>query len=90
MNEKRQDFIVRAKEIVKEYIAGEEEYGDNACICVDPSTLEMELQPDYDEEQDPQTDAYSVPDFIASDPGKPGRWVVDDDAIEALADEYFH
>ncbi len=88
----KEGFISRLRSAVKEYIADEEAYDDNAQLCVKPATMEVFLEDSREVDVDsPDIDCYDVMDFVemSSNPEYAGRWIVDESAVESVADEYF-
>lgn len=70
----------KIKEMVREYIATDEAYDDNAAIAVNPSTGEVLLMDG--EEAEELSDDYTVTsamDLVRMDSN--GAWTIDDDAI---------
>lgn len=83
----RQEFIDSAERILQKYCAADMAFSDNTMLAVIPDSLSLSLVDD--EEAD--GDLYDVQEFLAMHPGEEyaGNWIVDADALEALADEYF-
>lgn len=76
---------------VEEYIAGEESYGDNTQICVDPVNGEVELIPESELPEDfdsTELDYYDVMDLVMMGSEGSGRWIPDKEAIASVAEEY--
>lgn len=73
-------------EAVKEYIDGEETFGDNATVCINPQSGEVEI---HDMEDTPDNmDSYDIMEFIAVNPLNPAEWIVDTNAVESVVAEY--
>ena len=75
---------------VKEYIADEEAYDDNAQLCIKPGSLEVSLEDSRNvDTESPEIDCYDVMDFVemSSNP-EPGKWAVDETAVDSVVDEY--
>lgn len=84
MDLKKLESEIRAA--VEEYIDGEESYGDNMVVAIDPASGAVVLE---DEDEADQTwDLYDVMDLIDMDSADPGVWKVDNDAIESVIEEY--
>lgn len=80
------DFINRLTDLVKEYIAEEEAYTDNAQLQINTLTWEMEIA---DPENDlPDCDYYPMMDLVKMSVENPGQWETDTDAISEVAAEY--
>ncbi|MDE6682507.1 MAG: hypothetical protein K2J87_03680 [Muribaculaceae bacterium] len=76
---------------VKEYIADEEAYDDNAQLCIKTGSLEVSLEDSRNvDTESPEIDCYDVMDFVemSSNPEQPGKWVVDETAVDSVVDEY--
>ncbi len=87
----REDFKARICAAVKEYIADEEAYDDNAQLCIKPGSLEVSLEDSRNvDTESPEIDCYDVMDFVemSSNPEQPGKWVVDETAVDSVVDEY--
>lgn len=80
------EFIQRVREIVEEYIDGEESYSDNVQLEIDTTTWSMDIA---DPENDlPNCDYYPILDLVKMSVSEPGKWEPDESAIESLAAEY--
>lgn len=76
----------RIADVVKTFIADEEQYTDFAQLAINPSSLELEIA---DAEDDlPEFDYYPMMDLVRADPANPGAWLPDMDAIADVAAEY--
>ena len=81
-----QEFINRVKEVVEDYIAGEESYSDDVQLEINTMTWEMDIA---DPENDlPECDYYPIMDLVRMSTKQPGSWEPDPDAIAGLAAEY--
>ena len=79
-------FIEKITEIVKEYIAGEEEYSDDVQLEINTMNWNMDIA---DPENDlPECDYYPIMDLVKMSKNHPGQWEPDLEAIESLAAEY--
>ena len=84
MNSK--EFIKRLKEIVEDYIAGEEGYSDDVQLEINTTDWSMDIA---DPENDlPNCDYYPMMDLVRMSATLPGKWEPDDEAIESVAAEY--
>lgn len=81
----KSEFIKAVSDLIGTYVADEELYDDSAQLVVDPDTLEASLS-DGDEEIDDSLDQYDVMDMVRMDAD--GKWIVDNQAVSDLADEY--
>ena len=80
------DFISKITEIVKEYIASEESYGDDVQLEINTETWEMDIA---DPENDlPNCDYYPMMDLVMMSAENPGQWLPDQASIESVASEY--
>ncbi|MDE5790095.1 MAG: hypothetical protein K2H96_02550 [Muribaculaceae bacterium] len=87
----REELKARICAAVKEYIADEEAYDDNAQLCIKPETLDVYVEDSRNVDTDsPEIDCYDVMDFVevSPNPEEAGRWIVDETAVEAAVDEY--
>lgn len=79
------------REAVMEYIADEETYDDNAQLRIFPAEAKADvIDGDENDEEDSAdgVDFIDVMELVKMSPDKPGKWVPDDEAIAALAEEY--
>lgn len=84
MNQK--EFIKRVREIVEDYIDGEESYSDDVQLEINTTDWNMDIA---DPENDlPNCDYYPVMDLVKMSVTEPGQWEPDEGAIESLAAEY--
>lgn len=84
MNQK--EFINRVREIVEDYIDGEESYSDDVQLEINTTDWNMDIA---DPENDlPNCDYYPVMDLVKMSVTEPGQWEPDEGAIESLAAEY--
>lgn len=82
----KQKFMENLTNIVKEYIADEEAYCDNAQLQVTISSWELEIaDPDSDM---PGCDYWPMMDIIRMSTVEPGKWEPDYDALSEIAEEY--
>lgn len=81
----KSEFIKAVSDLIGTYVAGEELYDDSAQLVVNPDNHEASLA-DGDEEIDDSLDQYDVMDLVRMDAG--GKWIVDNQAVSDLADEY--
>lgn len=75
---------------VKEYLEGEEGYGDNVMVEIDPVAKTAELNDTADVEGfDSDNGKVYVPvmDLIKMSVDNPGEWIVDTDAVDSIIDE---
>lgn len=80
------DFTKRLTELVREYIAEEDAYGDDVQLQVNTLTWEMEIA---DPENDlPDCDYWPMMDLVRMSASEPGKWEPDTDAISEVAAEY--
>lgn len=80
------DFISKITEMVKEYIAAEESYGDDVQLEINTETWEMDIA---DPENDlPNCDYYPMMDLVMMSAENPGQWLPDQASIESVASEY--
>lgn len=87
----KEDLEKRIAAAVREYIADEEGYDDNAQLCIKPSTLEVFVEDSRNIDIDsPDFDCYDVMDFVemTNDPDHPGKWIVDEESVKSVAAEY--
>lgn len=83
-------FSQAVLDILKEYLANEEAYGDNPQLEVKLPSLELALVADDDDAVDEEhADYYPVLDLISMDTVNPGQWQADAEAVENLTGEYF-
>ncbi len=82
----REELENLLRNAVEDYIADEEAYDDNARLRIDPQSKEVSITDGADEVED--ADYYDVMDFIKMSPADPGKWEVDEDAVESVAEEY--
>lgn len=84
MNSK--EFTRRLREVVEEYISGEENYGDDVQLEINTSDWTMDIA---DPENDlPNCDYYPMMDLVKMSVSNPGKWEPDEGAIESVAAEY--
>lgn len=84
MNSK--EFIARVKEVVEDYIAGEEGYSDDVQLEINTTDWSMDIaDPDNDL---PNCDYYPLMELVKMSVDEPGRWLPDEAAIESVAAEY--
>lgn len=83
----RQEFIDAAAQVLEKYCAADLAFSDNTMLAVAPDSLSISLV----EDEEAPGDIYDVQEFLAMHPSAEfaGNWIVDADALEALADEYF-
>lgn len=81
----KEEFIKAVSDLIGTYVADEELYDDSAQLVVNPDNHEASLA-DGDEEIDGSLDQYDVMDLVRMDAG--GKWIVDNQAVSDLADEY--
>lgn len=80
------EFTKRLREIVEDYIAGEEGYSDDVQLEINTTNWSMDIA---DPENDlPNCDYYPIMDLVKMSVEEPGKWVPDDSAIESVAAEY--
>ena len=80
------EFTRRVREIVEEFIDGEESYSDNVQLEINTTDWSMDIaDPDNDL---PNCDYYPIMDLVKMSIDNPGRWLPDEAAIESLAAEY--
>lgn len=80
------EFTDRLSELIKDYIAEEEAYTDNAQLRIDTSTWDLDIA---DPEEDlPNCDYYPMMDLVRMSAVNPGQWEPDTDAITEVAAEY--
>lgn len=80
------DFIRRLRDIVEEYIAGEESYSDDVQLEINTTEWTMDIA---DPENDlPNCDYYPMMDLVKMSVTEPGKWEADEAAIESIASEY--
>ena len=80
------EFTKRLREIVEEYIAGEESYSDDVQLEINTTDWSMDIA---DPENDlPNCDYYPMLDLVKMSLSEPGQWEPDDTAIESIASEY--
>ncbi len=87
----REGLKARICAAVKEYIADEEAYDDNAQLCIKPETLDVYVEDSRNVDTDsPEIDCYDVMDFVevSPNPEEAGRWIVDEAAVESAVEEY--
>lgn len=81
-----QEFINRVKEVVEDYIAGEESYSDDVQLEINTVNWDMDIA---DPENDlPNCDYYPIMELVRMSSDEPGRWEPDMDAITDVAAEY--
>lgn len=74
-------------EAVNEFIANEEAFTDNVQIRINIQTMEVAIA---DPEDDlPECDYYPVMDLVRASSDAPGKWVPDEEAINAVVADYF-
>ncbi|MCM1290864.1 MAG: hypothetical protein NC201_02130 [Prevotella sp.] len=71
---------------VKEYCDGEEIYGDNAYIEINPTEKIARIVTDEEAEDSPY-DCYEVNSLIRPDMTNPSRWMPDTDTIQELLEQ---
>ena len=81
----KEEFIKAVSDLIGTYVVDEELYDDSAQLVVNPDTHEASLA-DGDEEIDDSLDQYDVMDMVRMDAD--GKWIVDNQAVSDLADEY--
>ena len=80
------EFCRRVREVVEDYIAGEEGYSDDVQLEIDTTDWSMDIA---DPENDlPNCDYYPILDLVKMSTGQPGLWLPDEAAIESIAAEY--
>ena len=80
------DFIEKIREVVEDYIAGEEGYSDDVQLEINTVNWDMEIA---DPENDlPNCDYYPMMDLVKMSVENPGKWEPDMAAIESVAAEY--
>lgn len=80
------DFTNRLTDLVREYIAEEDAYGDDVQLQVNTLTWEMEIaDPDNDL---PDCDYWPMMDLVRMSASEPGKWEPDPEAISEVAAEY--
>ncbi len=84
----RENFLGLLRVAVADYIAADEAFDDDARLQVDPASLEVAVVDgdDAEESDDETLDFYPMMELITMDPE--GAWHIDDEALEAVADEY--
>ena len=81
-----QEFIKRLREVVAEYIAGEDGYSDDVQLEINTTDWSMDIA---DPENDlPNCDYYPMLDLVKMSVDEPGKWLPDEEAIESVAAEY--
>ena len=84
MNHK--NFVEKITEMVKEYIADEENYSDDVQLEINTTDWSMDIA---DPENDlPECDYYPIMDLVKMSAVEPGKWEPDMEAIESVAAEY--
>lgn len=79
-------FINKVKEVVEDYIAGEEGYSDDVQLEINTINWDMDIA---DPENDlPDCDYYPLMDLVKMSVSDPGKWELDMAAIESVAAEY--
>lgn len=80
------EFVKRIRETVEEYIDGEESYSDDVQLEINTTDWSMDIA---DPENDlPNCDYYPMLDLVKMSVEDPGKWEVDEEAIESVAAEY--
>ena len=80
------EFTSRVRDIIEEFIDGEESYSDNVQLEINTTDWRMDIaDPDNDL---PNCDYYPIMDLVKMSVDEPGRWIPDDSAIESLVAEY--
>lgn len=80
------EFIKRLREIVEDYIEGEENYSDDVQLEINTTDWSLDIA---DPENDlPNCDYYPILDLVKMSVSEPGKWEPDEDAIESIAAEY--
>ena len=80
------EFEKRLREIVEEYIDGEESYSDDVQLEINTTDWSMDIA---DPENDlPYCDYYPMLDLVKMSLTEPGKWEPDEAAIESIAAEY--
>lgn len=81
-----EEFVKRLREVVEDYIAGEDSYTDNVQLEVNTTDWSMDIA---DPENDlPNCDYYPMLDLVKMSVEEPGKWLPDEEAIESVAAEY--
>ena len=79
------------KALLEEYLDAPEAWSDNVMIEVDPYTLDCRL---YDEEDSDveasDKDYWEVMDLLSMSLDDPGKWEIDPDALDELAETYLY
>ncbi|MCH5224549.1 MAG: hypothetical protein J1D77_01070 [Muribaculaceae bacterium] len=80
------EFMKRLREIVEEYIEGEDSYSDNVQLEINTTDWSMDIaDPDNDL---PNCDYYPLLDLVKMSVNEPGKWLPDEAAMESVAAEY--
>lgn len=80
------EFTRRVREVVEDYIAGEEGYSDDVQLEINTTDWSMDIA---DPENDlPNCDYYPLMDLVKMSVDNPGKWLPDEEAIESVAAEY--
>ena len=81
-----EEFTKKLREIVEEYIDGEESYSDDVQLEINTTDWSMDIA---DPENDlPNCDYYPILDLVRMSVKEPGKWEPDESAIESIASEY--
>lgn len=81
-----EEFTKKVREIVEEYIDGEESYSDNVQLEINTTDWSMDIaDPDNDL---PNCDYYPMLDLVKMSVTEPGKWEPDEAAIESISAEY--
>ncbi len=81
----RDELKMRVMDLLEDYAAEEEVWGDSAQLCINPESLTVTLTSD----EQPEYDCYDVMEFLQPSPSDPACWIPDPEAVDALLDEYF-
>lgn len=79
----------KVKALLEEYLEAPEAWSDNVMVEIDPETLDYALYDGDDEGlDDSKKDYWEVMDLLSMSVEDPGRWEIDADALDELADTY--
>lgn len=85
----RDEFKENLRRTVREYLASEESYDDDALLVIDKNTLALTLADGEESDQydeDTRFDTYNVMDLVEMD--SDGKWIPSEEALAEVAADY--
>ena len=83
----KDEFRKQVTDLLEDFTAEEEVWGDDAQLCVNPSSLKAMLSVEVDDSL--ESDCFDVMEFLRPSAIDPSRWELEPEAVDALVSEYF-